>query len=257
MKSYPEKINLFMFPYAGGNKYAFNGYTAHMPQGIRMVAVEPPGRGARVREPLLTSLDEMAHDIFEKNKAAFSGDYAFFGHSMGSWLAYLVTQLIRKEGLPLPMHLFFSGSGNPAYYRPKVINHQLGREAFFKHLTDLGGLSEAIAGNDAMLNFFEPILRADFKAVETYKHTPYPPLPIPITSMIGSHEKNVTYEMATAWGHETNEGCEVLVFEGNHFFINKHNAEIASIIADRLQCRKTSQATENFVSLGRAMPYNI
>jgi len=234
IKNYTDTINLFAFPYAGGNKYSYNNFIAHLPPNINMVTLEPPGRGARIREPLMTDIREMAHELFEKNRQRFQEPYIFFGHSMGSWLAYLVTHHIKNENADLPAQLFLTGAGNPASYRHATIKHRLNRADFFNHLIDLGGLPGEVVEDEDMQGYIEPILRADFKAVETYRHIPSGPLEVPVTVMIGSSEKNVTYEIAQEWKNETTKQFELIVFEGGHFFINDHIPEIVSVISSRM-----------------------
>lgn len=220
-----------MFPYAGGNKYSYQLYIHKLADTFNVIALEAPGRGARFKEPLCSDLEEVALDFFGQIKDHLDRPYVFFGHSMGSWLAYLVTHLIREHELLQPKHLFFTGSGNPALYRPTVIRHKLNKQDFFSHLVDLGGLAPEVLNNNALLDYFEPILRADFMAVECYQHKSHPPLTMPITVCIGDNEPNITYSMAKAWESATLAQCEVLVFKGNHFFILEHFEEVSALIA--------------------------
>jgi len=240
MQNSIEKFNLFMFPYAGANKYSYNQYCRQLSNSFNITVLEGTGRGGRLKEALVTNLEDIARDFFEQIRDKLSSPYIFFGHSMGSWLAYLVTHLIADHKLPLPAHLFFTGSGNPAVYRPTVIRHQLNKHDFFAHLTELGGLLPEVLNNEALLDYFEPILRADFMAVEQYRHTARPKLNIPITVLIGDSEKNVTLEMALAWQSETAGEFEVKVLKGHHFFINDHVTGIAGMLKNKVEDINTS-----------------
>lgn len=225
-----KKVNLFMFPYAGGNKYSYNNYSRQLSDSFNIIALESTGRGGRIKEPLITNLDDIARDFFEQIRDKLSSPYLFFGHSMGSWLAFMVTHLINDNKLPPPIHLFFTGSGSPAVYKPTVIKHRLSKRDFFAHLVDLGGLLPEVLNSGALLDYFEPILRADFMAVEQYQHSHSPKLNIPITVIIGDNEKNVTLDMARAWKDETVAEVEVMVLKGHHFFINDHLEFIAGLL---------------------------
>lgn len=230
-----KKINLFMFPYAGGNKYSYNNYSRQLSDRFNIIALESTGRGGRIKEALVTNLEDIASDFFEQIRDRLNSPYLFFGHSMGSWLAYLVTHLINVNKLPLPVHLFFTGSGNPAVYQPTVIRHRLNKRDFFAHLVDLGGLLPEVLNNGALLDYFEPILRADFMAVEQYRHNLQPKLNIPITVIIGDNEKNLTLDMALAWKNETVGEFEVKVLKGHHFFINDHVVLIAEMLKNKME----------------------
>jgi surfactin synthase thioesterase subunit len=109
-----DSITLFSMPYAGGNSWAYRALEAHLPAGVKLEGLELPGRGRRSAERLCASLDELADDLFGQLRPRIgAGRYAFFGHSMGALLAFLVTVRIQKAGLPLPDALFLSGTEAP------------------------------------------------------------------------------------------------------------------------------------------------
>src|SRR5580692_11099354 len=103
-----DAVTLFGVPYAGGNSWAYRPLEAHLPAAIQLEGLELPGRGRRTGERLCSSLDELADDLFAHLPRAGVGRYAFFGHSMGALLAFLVTLRIREAGLPPPDALFLS-----------------------------------------------------------------------------------------------------------------------------------------------------
>ena len=86
------------------------------------------------------------------------------------------------------------------------------------------------------MDYFEPILRADFQAVETWEYRPETPLPVPLIVLHGRHDGVSTAE-AAAWAAETSSRFELHEFDGDHFFIQQHWPKIASIIATTLGLR--------------------
>jgi surfactin synthase thioesterase subunit len=88
---------------------------------------------------------------------------------------------------------------------------------------ELGGIPEDI--DEELLNFFEPIIRADFQAIETYQHEERKPIDVPITVSIGKNE-NVTLELAQTWDKETINDVKVFEYPGNHFFIFENAEDI-------------------------------
>src|ERR1019366_1340812 len=99
------------------------------------------------------------------------GRYALFGHSMGATLAYLCLLRIRRAGLPLPEALILSGKSAPTI-ASKDMRYLLPRAEFVAMLHNMGGCSPEILQEEELLDYFEPILRADFQAVETWQHRP-------------------------------------------------------------------------------------
>ena len=169
-------MHLFCIPFAGGNAWAYRALERFVSPEITVDGLELPGRGRRSDEPLRGSLDELANDVFNQIRArAVTGRYAIFGHSMGALLAYLAAHRIRRAGLPPPEALFLSGSSAPAS-RPVRQRHLLPSPEFAAMLRELGGCPPQVLEDAGLFEFFEPILRADFKAVEAWQRPEAPPL---------------------------------------------------------------------------------
>jgi surfactin synthase thioesterase subunit len=57
-------LNLFCLPFAGGNKYSYRGYGERAPSFLNIVTLEYPGRGARLKEPLLSNIKDLVNDMY-------------------------------------------------------------------------------------------------------------------------------------------------------------------------------------------------
>ena len=69
------------------------------------------------------------------------------------------------------------------------------------------------------MDFFEPIIKADFRAIEEYKYQPMDnPFSIPIFVRVGDEER-ITSERLNAWQRETLFPINVRRLSGDHFFI--------------------------------------
>jgi surfactin synthase thioesterase subunit len=230
-----HSMNVYCLPFAGGSSYSYRNMSTYAPAALRMIAIDLPGRGTRAREHLLTNIHDMVDDVFAQVKNDLHKPYALYGHSMGTLLGYLLTKKIVSLGLSLPSHLFFSGSGAPSIRGRGLLRHLLPRKEFIRTLKEIGGSPSEIFEDETLMTFFEPVLRADFRATETYQYQETKPFSIPITSMIGLEEKT-TYEQARAWCVETTEEVEVLQFPGNHFFIFDCEKELVEIMHQKLWC---------------------
>ena len=107
-------------------------------------------------------------------------------------------------------------------------------QPFFEELRELGGCPPQILEDAELLAYFEPILRADFEAVETWEPAPESPLDIPFTVVIG-RDDDISEQSARQWGVETTMPLQLHQFSGDHFFLQHHWPEIMTIIAHRLQ----------------------
>lgn len=231
------KINLFLFPFAGGSIYSYAKYRDYAPAHIKLIPLELPGRGRRITQPLLTSATAMVDDLFGQVKPLLHEPYAFYGHSMGTLLSYLVTRRILREGLTPPLHLFMTGRFGPSAEDPDPPNHSLPKDEFRKKLKEMGGSPDEVLADESLMDFFEPCLRADFQAIEEYVYEPAEPFDIPILAIIGKDER-ITQEQAMTWQLETTRPIDIRWFNGPHFFIFNYAPEIMRLITQKLQAAR-------------------
>ncbi|MBL6449342.1 thioesterase [Fulvivirga sp. 29W222] len=228
-------------PFAGGSKYSFKEFEDYNCEGIDVVTLDYPGRGGRMREPLLSETVAIAHNLLPQAKALIGNeDYVVYGHSMGATVGFELVHFLMNAGLPQPAHLFVSGATGPAAFSRTVRNwHNLPKDELLKILKDLNGMPEEILNNDEFFDFYEPIIRADFKAVESYAYKKRQPLNIPITVMNGTREPFDEQEVKL-WGDETVFPVEYMKMEGHHFFIFDHVSTIINTIRERVSTKQST-----------------
>lgn len=229
-----RKINLFCLPFAGGSFYSYRGLNRYTADFVNLIPIELPGHGKRMREPLLTDAVEMVEDIYRRIRDDLKQPYAFYGHSLGALLSYLLVRKIAAENLPDPVHLFVSGRQGPSVEDNHKNTHLLPRHAFYQKVAEYGGTPEKVLEENDLMELMEPILRADFQAVATYRHQNAIRLSTPITVMIGRKE-TVTYEDAMKWQEVTDRKISLRQFSGGHFFIFDHLPEIGTIVSSVLE----------------------
>jgi surfactin synthase thioesterase subunit len=231
-----NKICLYCLPFAGGNSYSYRPLQEILANTVQMLPLELPGRGKRMREGLVTDLNALAGDAFKQLiMQDLTQKYALFGHSMGALLVYLVAQQLVAARLPLPNRIFVSGHRAPSVSQRLTMKHNLPKSEFIAMLQQLGGCPPEILQDAELMNFFEPVLRADLQAAELYQYQPTLPLPIPITVMFGTQEAEVTYQEAAAWQQETTYPLVINAFKGGHFFIFEQTRQVAQIMAQNLR----------------------
>jgi surfactin synthase thioesterase subunit len=220
-----KKINLFCFPFAGGNKYSYRDYEKFMPSNIKLIPIESPGRGMRFSERLSCSIDEIVADYYDQIKDYLQEPYAIYGHSMGALTGFLVTKRIIEENLNPPLHLFFSGRAGPSSKDKDEAKYLLPQKEFVAELKSLDGIPEGVLKDEDLMEIFEPILRADFQAIETYTYNSSQAIDIPISVAIGKEEK-VSLQEAEAWQKESQHPLKIKQFPGKHFFIFQYPEHI-------------------------------
>lgn len=222
----------------------YSNWKDYLDNNIYVYPVELAGRGRRIAEPYYNSMDEAAEDVIRMIKYDLSdAPYAFFGHSLGSGLAYHVAQKLRSKTYPQPIHMFCSGRGAPHVLRKdKPPYHTLPEDEFREKVLDLGGTPEEFFEHPELLEILVPLLRADFKISWTFNQhysehfDNLNPLDCDIDVFIGK-EDDILPEQIEGWKVHTNKTCSIHTFDGGHFFLNhdKEKEIMLQMINDTLQ----------------------
>lgn len=230
---------LFCLPYAGGSETIYYKWKNHLNSIIILYPIKLKGRGKRFSETLYGSLEEAVDDIFDiiKDKIQDS-DYAIYGHSMGSLLAYELYYKISDSNYRKPTHIFFSGHKAPSNIGTRENTYSLPDSDFMKKIMELGGTPEELMNNQELLQIFLPIIRNDFKILETYNYEERDTKIECDVSILNGKQDFISLEAILAWKNHLCRGFKVYNFEGNHFFINSNIENICSIINTTLAYKK-------------------
>ena len=234
---YAEVTKLFCIPHAGGNAACYSLFGEFFPDCVKVVPLDLPGKGRRCREPLPTCMETLGRDLLEQIRptAQQTAPYAIFGHSMGGLLAFVCARLAREAALPLPRALFVSSTATPEKMRTGITCpvSQLRPGELWEQVMRMGGTPPDIAFSAELKKYMEPLLLADFSALENWRPAPCPPLPVPIHTCIGKDDM-VTEEEAMLWQQLSSVGGSVRSFNGGHFYIQHHWRELAEHVTRTL-----------------------
>ena len=226
-----NKRVLFTIPFAGGSGFSFKNFDRHLEDIFDIYHLELPGRGYRVTEELIDDIYQAKDDLFEQIRDKISDDYVVYGHSLGAILGYLLVLEIEERGLPKPSKLVVSGKRAPQN-RSTVIRHNLPLDSFISSLKELGGMPEDFFEHRELFEFFEPILRADFKMAEEFNLKEIKKIDSKISVLYGIDD-SYSIEEALDWKYFSKKSIDFYKFSGNHFFIFNHLKEICNIIASK------------------------
>lgn len=232
-----NKIKLFCFPFAGGSAAVFNRWRTLLDKSVEFIPVELAGRGRRIREPMYNSIEEAVDDVFKIISPQIENTpFSFYGHSMGSVIAFELSYRLRENNLSEPVHLFFSGRGAP--HMPddhKKKYHLMAEDEFKEEMIKLGGTAKEFFEHPELLEVFLPLLRNDLKVNESYVYREKPgKLPCSITILNGEKDEDVTMDEVNEWKIHTGHTCTIHNFPGDHFFINEEPDKIVDIINNTL-----------------------
>lgn len=229
------KIKLYCFPYAGGSAAAYIKWKDYLNDVIELRPVELSGKGSRCNDSLYTNMSDMVDDVYnEIHHELDSMSYAFFGHSMGSLIAYETYYRIKEEKQSLPMHIFFSGHRPPDKPNNAKKLSQLSDDNFKKEILKIGGTPKELFDYPELVDFYIPILRADYEVVESYSYRErVEKLKCSISVLNGKYDIEEICDIGE-WRKHTSDDCKEYIFDGGHFYINDYGNEIGSIIKSTL-----------------------
>jgi medium-chain acyl-[acyl-carrier-protein] hydrolase len=228
------RLRLFCFPYAGGGATIYSPWARILPPEVEVVAVQPPGREARIGEKPYGDLAQLVEAMHPELLPHMDRPFAFYGHSNGGLMAFELARTLRRTGGPMPLHLFVGGRPAPQMDVEEEQIHALPHDEFLAALRRYAGTPEEILQNAEIMELIEPLLRADFSLGETYDYVPEPPLDLPISSYGGERDDEVTYEEVEGWREQTSREFHLQMFPGDHFFINGNRAEVLQQITREL-----------------------
>lgn len=224
------RLRLFCFPYAGAGSAAFGTWARQLPPVFECCIVQFPGRETRLREQPVSDWRVLMDALAEAIREWADKPFAFFGHSLGATVAFELTRRLRRDGDPLPIHLFVSGRAAPqlAPTRPPV--HHLPDAEFRQELRQLQGTSEEVLQNEELMSLVMPFIRADFTLAECYPYHEEAPLALPLSAFGGSEDYYASEEAIKAWGQHTSATFEWRMYPGGHFFLHEHQSELLTAI---------------------------
>lgn len=229
-----KKLKLFCIPHAGASATCYYKWLRYLDESmIELYPLELKGRGARSNEPFYADFEDMVNDLYEDVKNIISTDdkYMLYGHSMGSYAAFRLETMLEKNLGVCADCVFVSGREAPSVWgdKKKYISH-LNTDVFLNEIKSYGGLDEKFFDDEDVLNYILPIIRNDFRIIETLDASDKGKLiQSPIMVLNGKNDvcepNNVDL-----WKMHSSADCTIKYFTGGHFYIDDHLEEIVSFM---------------------------
>lgn len=234
-----KDVKIIALLYAGGSYYSYRSLEQLIPNNFHWITLELPGRGTRMSECLSVDFDFIINDLFKQVTHEIHGvEYIIYGHSLGAILGYEIAKKMQNSKYHQPNLLFFTGSGSPEF-DPKERISNCNKDFFWKKIINYGGIPNELINNAEVLDFLEPIIRADFGLRENYKFgVEKEVLNIPIFVRVGTREIEITDMKLMGWQKLTNVPINASKIEGNHFFIFDQPKLIIQELVHAYTCAK-------------------
>ena len=213
------RLRLFCFPYAGGGASVFRAWASELPREIEVCAIQLPGRENRILETPLAEIGEIAEALASAISPFLDREYAFFGHSMGSLVAFELARELRQRGERGPIHLIASGHRAPQVRRRRAPIHDLPQHDFIAQLRRMNGTPDGVLRNPDLMELVLPMLRADFAACDRYEYRPDDRLDCPISAFGGLQDPDVAHDDLSAWREQARGRFILRMLPGDHFYL--------------------------------------
>lgn len=226
-------LRLFMLPYAGGSCVTYRDWSRLAPEGVEICPIELPGHGARIGEPLLSSMDSLVEQLLRVATPLLNLPFGLFGHSMGGLVAFELAKAFRREGAPTPCHLFVSGCPAPQTPSPARKVHLAPDAELRQRLVEFNGTPRAVLENQELMSLALPILRADIAIMETYQFHPGTPLEHAMTVLCGRDDPTVRPRSLVGWQHHAQEP-DLVMLPGDHFYLQPTQSSLVDLVVKKL-----------------------
>jgi surfactin synthase thioesterase subunit len=226
-------VRLICFPHAGGSASFYLPVSAALTSRAEVLAVQYPGRQDRLREPAIDSVSALADQVHAAVRELPERRSVFFGHSMGAVVAFEVARRLEAAGEPTPERLVLSGRRAPSTTRDERV-HRSGDSGLVRRLIELDGTDGSLLDDPEVLAMILPALRADYRAIETYRPVAHVSVGIPVSVFTGDADPMTTAAEAAAWRAHGTAGVEVVTFPGGHFYLTERPAAVLAALAERL-----------------------
>jgi surfactin synthase thioesterase subunit len=230
----PHTVRLVCFPHAGGSASFYFPFARLLPEDVDVLAVQYPGRQERRADQAIEDIGELAGQICAALLPYAREPMAFFGHSMGALVAYEAARRLENQASTRLSVFFASGRRAPSR-RPGETAVRLGDDgSLIAELQRLSGTDMVLLDDAELVRMILPPVRSDYRALKKYVYRPGPNLTCPITALTGDADPQVTLDEAGAWREHTDGAFGLRVFPGGHFYLSSQQAEVASVILERL-----------------------
>jgi medium-chain acyl-[acyl-carrier-protein] hydrolase len=230
------RLRLFCFPHAGAGAVIYHRWLETFPAHIDVCAIEPPGRLARLRDPVPATLYEFVAAFDEAAGDLLDRPFAIFGYSLGALMAFEWARLIRSRRQLEPEHIIVAAAGAPQLKRERGPISQLPAPDFVTALEHrYGALDPMLRTDPGMLEMIVRIMRADLRMLEAYEYREAPPFACPIFALGGTNDPGVSLARLEAWNAQTTGSFRAVLEPGDHFFLRTRGAELAAAVVKALE----------------------
>jgi surfactin synthase thioesterase subunit len=216
--------------YAGGSSRAFRPLRRFLPPDCLLALTDLPGHGRRIGRPCLRDADVAVSELAAAVRALPAGRLVLVGYSLGGVLAYELAARLAEVGTP-PDGLVVCGTRAPhtGVGHPPVAHLPAG-EPFLRAAFERGLAAREMVEIPELAEAFGAPLHADLAMVESFRHRPRAPLPVPVCVIGFRSDWLVPEPSLRAWDTVCRDPPLHVRLDGGHLAIHDREAEFAAAV---------------------------
>lgn len=224
------RLRLFCLPYAGGSPSVFAGWPNALPDDVEMCVLGMP--------PNCSTLSELFDVLLPELQNHLDKPFAFYGHSVGGFIAFELARKLRALFQVEPEHLFIGSQQAPQatfpYPDPSFLMTPDGFETL-RALTPIH-LPDSVKENEALLKrLLRPIIPAVALQHETYTYMPQAALNCPITVFGGTQDPVLNEHLLSLWRVHTAKEFDLHMLPTGHIFSGEQHMQVIEKISSSLR----------------------
>nr|XP_011716738.1 S-acyl fatty acid synthase thioesterase, medium chain-like [Macaca nemestrina] len=214
-------FKLICFPWVAGGSVHFAKWGQDTHDSLEVHSLRLPGRESRIEEPFANDISQLVDEVVCALQPVIQEKpFAFFGHSMGSYIAFRTALHLKENNKPEPLHLFLS-SATPIHSKawPRIPKEdELSEEQMHHYLKEFGGTPKDFVEEKELVQQYKPMIMADLNVVSscTSNIPSKAVLSCDLTCFVGSEDIVKDVE---AWKDVTSGNTNIHQLPGDHFYL--------------------------------------
>ncbi|XP_070111181.1 S-acyl fatty acid synthase thioesterase, medium chain [Equus przewalskii] len=218
-------FRLICFPWAGGGSNYFSKWGQKIHNSLEVHSIRLAGRESRSEEPFASDIHEVVDEIAGALLPVLQDKpFAFLGHSMGSYIAFMTALQLKEKHKLEPAHLFVSSVAPPHARLHIPEENELSEERIACLLKDYGGTPKDFIYDKELLREYTTKVLADARIFRSYvfDRPSEALLSCDLTCFLGSED--IVKDME-AWKDVTSGSVDIHVLPGDHFYFMEPSNE--------------------------------
>lgn len=232
-----EKYDVFVFPHAGGHEgqYFSLKNELHYIEDFHFIDRRDYHNLPNIE--WRAYINETTQKISKRLKRKF----IFFGHSMGSLIAYEVLRELKHQ-VSQDHLLIISAFPTPhsRHLQEKEFISKLSDEELLKKISIYGEIHQELKDKKDFLDFFLQNIRNDFSIIESFNAPgkSIAPIDSPLLALAGSHDSIYQIHDIAQWSKYTTSHFQLSILPGDHFYLFNNIEKISQLISKVILSRK-------------------